>query len=155
MSDQKRGRGLRNSRLADMSVTPDGDDIRPAEYHDEAILRDDIVTTEIVPFGNCELLVYVRQTRICVDQPKAGMLLDFAVGLNFADESTDGDWTEIIRVDTEHGFVHMDDFSSGSKVKHTDDIPHEAQTDIDQALVFAHGFIWDTLRKEMEVRANE
>ncbi len=76
--------------------------------------------------------------------PQSGRLVDFAVSVQIRDAGTDDGWCDVERVDCKHGYVHVDqgDTCGGSR-KDESCIPPGVGDDLDKALTWALGYVWD------------
>lgn len=95
--------------------------------------------------GCCEYQIYRNETRVDSDQPKAGMLVDFAVGLcsrPLNPTQANDSWEDVVRVDCAHGKgAHVDDYRPRNKEKNYDVVPNDVSGDIDAAMVWAVKFV--------------
>lgn len=129
------------ARLPDLSVHP-SHEIRPDECFDDSIDKTMDRFPTVWYDGCCEYQIYRNETRVDAGQSKAGMLVDFAVGLCTRplkpDDITDDRWADVVRVDCAHGNgAHVDDYRPRNKEKNYDVVPSDVREDIDAAMVWA------------------
>lgn len=95
------------------------------------------------PAGILEVQVVSRRR---VD-PSTDRLVDFAVVLQLRPAGDDA-WIDELRVDCEHGFVHVDRNRGGRTVKDDTSVPPECRNNLDLAYGWAQDLIWATAAKE-------
>jgi hypothetical protein len=141
----KQGRSKYNARSADLSV-PLPRDLE--EYDgDHVDISEDVVYAGEA--GAYEMQVVVRSVR----SQQNGQLVDFAACLQARLRDVDEGWADVERVDCAHGYVHVDRFDAdGTPTKDATIVPAECKTDLDLAIVWATGYIWD-LQSRMTGRA--
>lgn len=139
-----RGRQRNDRGRVDMSQpVPPGRNFRPPEFNDASVVKEG-KDTSFVWYGTSGIHEYrtsIREVRIAPNQPKPGMLVDFACTISTR-EIGQSAWTEVVRVDHSHGYLHSHEFLEGAGDHNTNVVPASLQN-LDQAFRWALAYIED------------